>query len=42
MGAVIAEVGDTGSLEGPKLYFELRSGKDAQDPAGWLARAARR
>ena len=40
-GDVIAEVGDTGSLEGPQLYFELRDGKWPVDPTTWLARTAR-
>ena len=36
-GARIGTVGDTGSLDGPKLYFELRSGSQPLDPRGWLA-----
>jgi septal ring factor EnvC (AmiA/AmiB activator) len=40
-GQLIAEVGDTGSLEGPQLYFELRDGKWPVDPLSWLATAAR-
>lgn len=36
-GDVIGEVGDTGSLEGPQLYFELRRGAEALDPSAWLA-----
>ena len=37
-GQVIARGGDTGSLDGPKLYFEIwRDGKP-EDPANWLAR----
>jgi septal ring factor EnvC (AmiA/AmiB activator) len=36
-GDEIGEVGDTGSLEGPLLYFELRRGGDALDPRDWLA-----
>lgn len=36
-GDVIGTVGDTGSLDGPKLYFELREGRRALDPAEWLA-----
>ena len=35
-GAVIGSVGDTGSLSGPRLYFEIRVGADAEDPADWL------
>ena len=35
---VIAKGGDTGSLEGPRLYFEIwRNGKP-EDPLAWLAR----
>ena len=33
---VIARVGETGSLEGPKLHFEVRQGKDQLDPLKWL------
>ena len=35
-GQVIAEVGDTGSLDGSQLYFEIRQGKEPVDPARWL------
>ena len=31
-GAVIAYVGDTGSVESPSLYFELRQGRNNIDP----------
>jgi septal ring factor EnvC (AmiA/AmiB activator) len=43
-GDEIGSVGDTGSLAGPLLYFELRRGGEALDPRGWLAggSAARR
>jgi septal ring factor EnvC (AmiA/AmiB activator) len=34
---VIGRVGDTGSLTGPQLYFELRRGGEALDPHDWLA-----
>jgi septal ring factor EnvC (AmiA/AmiB activator) len=37
-GQVIGLVGDTGSLKGPKLYFELRANGEAQDPQAWLAK----
>ena len=39
-GAVLGRVGDTGSLDGVKLHFEVRAGKqgDAVDPRGWLGR----
>ncbi len=33
----IATVGDTGSLGGPLLYFEIRRGNEAVDPSRWLA-----
>ena len=36
-GAEIGSVGDTGSLSGPQLYFELRRGGEALDPRDWLA-----
>ncbi len=35
-GQVIARVGDTDSVKGPALHFEVRKGKEAQDPQGWL------
>jgi len=35
-GDRIALAGETGSLVGPKLYFELRRGGQALDPADWL------
>jgi septal ring factor EnvC (AmiA/AmiB activator) len=37
-GALIAETGDSGSLKGPMLHFEVRQGSRAMDPLGWLAR----
>ena len=39
-GAELGAVGDTGSLKGPYLYFELRKNGIAVDPAGWLAASA--
>jgi septal ring factor EnvC (AmiA/AmiB activator) len=33
---VIGTVGDTGSLSGPRLYFEVRHGREPQDPRKWL------
>ena len=33
---VIGTVGDTGSLSGPRLYFEVRHGREPQDPTKWL------
>ena len=35
-GEVIGLVGDSGSLEGAKLHFELRHKKEQLDPSGWL------
>lgn len=37
-GDAIGSAGETGSLTGPRLYFEIRQGGAAQDPADWLAR----
>lgn len=37
-GLVIGAVGDTGSLKGNMLHFEVRQGSKAIDPAGWLVR----
>jgi septal ring factor EnvC (AmiA/AmiB activator) len=34
--SVIGTVGDTGSLVGPRLYFEVRRGGEPQDPGEWL------
>lgn len=36
-GELIAVVGDTGSLDGPKLYFEIRHHGKPVDPMEWLA-----
>ena len=36
-GGALGTVGETGSLEGPQLYFELRRGGEALDPSEWLA-----
>lgn len=33
---VFGAVGDSGSLDGSRLYFELRKGDAAIDPAGWF------
>jgi murein hydrolase activator len=33
----IGRVGETGSLEGPQLYFELRYEGEPQDPLAWLS-----
>jgi septal ring factor EnvC (AmiA/AmiB activator) len=35
-GDPVGTVGDTGSLQGPRLYFEIRRGAEALDPADWL------
>jgi murein hydrolase activator len=35
-GTPIGAVGETGSLEGPQLYFEIRKGGEALDPGQWL------
>lgn len=36
-GDVLGEVGDTGSLNGTQLYFEIRKGKDSLNPGSWLS-----
>jgi murein hydrolase activator len=35
-GATIGRVGDSGSLKGTVLHFEVREGGSALDPLGWL------
>ncbi|HEX7624024.1 MAG TPA: peptidoglycan DD-metalloendopeptidase family protein [Anaeromyxobacteraceae bacterium] len=35
-GALLGTVGDTGSLKGPYLYFEIRERGRSVDPASWL------
>jgi septal ring factor EnvC (AmiA/AmiB activator) len=37
-GKVIGLAGDTGSLKGSKLYFEVRRNGEAEDPLLWLAK----
>jgi murein hydrolase activator len=37
-GQLIGLAGETGSLKGAKLYFEIRRDGEAQDPLRWLAR----
>jgi septal ring factor EnvC (AmiA/AmiB activator) len=37
-GQVIGLAGDTGSLKGTKLYFEIRRNGEAVDPLAWLAK----
>jgi murein DD-endopeptidase MepM/ murein hydrolase activator NlpD len=39
-GQVIAEVGDTGSLEGYVCHFEIRQARKALNPADWLGKKA--
>jgi septal ring factor EnvC (AmiA/AmiB activator) len=38
-GRMLGLVGDSGSLEGPRLYFEVRRNGEPEDPRGWLAGA---
>ena len=40
-GEPIAWVGDTGSFEGPRLYFEIRAQGRPEDPEKWLDPARR-
>ncbi|MBS2021400.1 MAG: M23 family metallopeptidase, partial [Deltaproteobacteria bacterium] len=40
-GDVLGTVGDTGSLKGNYLYFELRDGQKPLDPEKWLSRMRR-
>jgi len=40
-GEQVATVGETGSLKGPYLYFELRDGQRPVDPEPWLSRKRR-
>ena len=35
-GQPLGSVGETGSLTGPSLYFEVRRGRRPLDPASWL------
>ena len=35
-GQVIGRAGDSGSLKGPILHFEIRKGRSSVDPLGWL------
>jgi murein hydrolase activator len=35
-GQIIGKVGDSGSLKGSCLHFEIRRGKQALDPTAWL------
>jgi septal ring factor EnvC (AmiA/AmiB activator) len=36
VGDRVGSAGETGSLTGPRLYFEIRRGAEALDPADWL------
>lgn len=38
VGDIIASVGDSGSLEGPKLHFEIWGNKQKLNPEIWLAK----
>jgi murein DD-endopeptidase MepM/ murein hydrolase activator NlpD len=35
-GQTIGTVGDSGSLKGACLHFEMRRGREAQNPESWL------
>ena len=35
-GSVIGTVGDSGSLEGAKLHFEIYANNEPQNPTRWL------
>lgn len=37
-GQMIGKAGDTGSMKGAKLYFEIRRNGEAQDPLAWLTK----
>jgi septal ring factor EnvC (AmiA/AmiB activator) len=37
-GEEVGTVGETGSLKGPYLYFELRDRQQPLDPERWLSR----
>ena len=36
-GEIVGLAGETGSLAGPRLYFEVRRGSEALDPVDWLS-----
>ena len=40
-GDTLGSAGDTGSLSGPSLYFELRHGSEPLDPGEWLRAPSR-
>lgn len=37
-GEILGAVGESGSLEGPQLYFEVRAQGQPEDPARWMRR----
>lgn len=37
-GQIVGLAGETGSMKGSKLYFEIRRNGEAQDPLAWLAK----
>jgi septal ring factor EnvC (AmiA/AmiB activator) len=40
-GDELGKVGDSGSVKGPYLYFEIRKSGEALDPAVWLREVER-
>ena len=38
-GDIIGSVGETGSLDGPRLHFEIWNKRNIQDPQRWLSRS---
>jgi septal ring factor EnvC (AmiA/AmiB activator) len=40
-GTVLGAVGETGSLSGPKLHFQIRQATEPIDPSGWLEERVR-
>ncbi len=38
LGQALGHAGDTGSLKGTKLYFEVRHNGEAEDPLTWLSK----
>jgi septal ring factor EnvC (AmiA/AmiB activator) len=37
-GQVVGAVGESGSLDGPRLYFQLQSAGEPVNPEDWLTR----
>ena len=35
-GQILGAVGESGSTHGPRLHFEVRSAREAEDPLDWL------